>query len=87
MPKAVGLTFEFEDSGVKLSQELLEELEDCFNKYNSIPSPFIEPDHVRKTFLHHGLDKTKPAMYNMICWMTEANEYSGTEGITFDEFI
>ena len=26
-------------------------------------------------------------MYNMLCWITEANEYSGTDGITFDEFI
>ena len=26
-------------------------------------------------------------MYNMICWITEANEYSGTDGITFDEFV
>ena len=26
-------------------------------------------------------------MYSMICWITEANEYSGTDGMTFDEFV
>ena len=34
-----------------------------------------------------GYEKTEPGMYNMILWITEANEYSGTDGITFDEFI
>jgi Ca2+-binding EF-hand superfamily protein len=40
-----------------------------------------------KTFKQHGYDKTNPAMYSMICWITDANEFSGTAGMTFEEFV
>lgn len=34
-----------------------------------------------------GLDQKNPALYSMISWITDANMFSGTAGMTFDEFI
>lgn len=42
---------------------------------------------MKKSFESSGLDKSDPAMYSMICWIYEANEFSGTSTMTFDEFL
>ena len=34
-----------------------------------------------------GLDKENPSIYSMVCWIVDANEFSGTAGMTFDEFM
>ena len=38
-------------------------------------------------FRKMGLDEKNPALYSMICWINDANMFSGTTGMTFDEFI
>lgn len=47
----------------------------------------FQPIEMQKYFKQYGFDKTNPAMYSMICWVVEANEFSGTAGMTFDEFV
>ena len=87
MPSAVALTFQLENSGIKLPQETILKLQDCFDKFSSIGNPILQPVDLREKFETLGYAQTEPGMYNMICWITEANEYSGTDGVTFDEFM
>ena len=47
----------------------------------------MKPQEMKREYLKHGIDKSDPGMYAMICWITDANEYSGTEGMTFEEFV
>ena len=42
---------------------------------------------MKKSFKQYGYDKSEPAMYSMISWITDANEFSGTSGMTFEEFV
>ena len=40
-----------------------------------------------ETFKKHGIDKSNPSIYSMMKWIADANLYSGTDGMTFDEVI
>lgn len=42
---------------------------------------------MKKVFQLHGYDQKHPAMYSMICWIVEANMFSGTAGMTFEDFL
>jgi hypothetical protein len=47
----------------------------------------MNPNDIRQKFEYFGLDKENKAMYSMVCWICEANLYSGTEFMTFEEFV
>ena len=34
-----------------------------------------------------GLNIEYPSIYAMLCWMTDANEQKGGEGMNFEEFV
>ena len=42
---------------------------------------------MKASFEKSGLDKEQPSIYSMVCWIVDANEYSGTAGMTFEEFV
>ena len=39
------------------------------------------------TFEKSSLAKESPAMYSMVRWIVDANKFSGTKGMTFEEFL
>ena len=47
----------------------------------------MKPSDIREKFKLLGLDVENKAMFSCICWICEANLYSGTEFMTFDEFV
>ena len=47
----------------------------------------MKPGDMKFEFEKNGIDKSDPSLYAMICWITDANEFSGTEGMTFEEFV
>ena len=47
----------------------------------------MKPCELKQQFETHGVDKSDPSLYAMMCWITDANEFSGTTGMTFEEFI
>lgn len=56
-------------------------------KYQSTNTNIIVPKEILKTFKKNGIDKDKPSLYSMMKWIADANEFSGTEGMTFEEVI
>jgi Ca2+-binding EF-hand superfamily protein len=74
-------------SGIELSKETVNFLEDCFMKYQSENTTIIKPREMMKTFRKHNIDKTNPSIFSMMNWIADANEFSGTEGMTFDEIV
>ena len=56
-------------------------------KFQDIDREVMRPAEIKEKFKHYGLDKSHIALYSMICWITEANLYSGTETMTFEEFV
>ena len=62
-------------------------LQDCFDKFQSDNSTILKPKLMWDNFLKIGINKSHPSLYSMMCWITDANEYSGTESMTFEEFI
>ena len=56
-------------------------------KYQSTNSEIIIPGEILKTFKKNKIDISNPSMYSMMSWITQANEYSGTSGMTFEEVI
>ena len=87
MPTTVDFDFEIKYSGIELSKETLHFLEDCFEKYSSVNTTIIYPNDMLNTFKKHGIDKTNPSIYSMMKWISDANTFSGTDGMTFDEVI
>ena len=87
MPNQVEFTFDWQNSGLDLNEETLEVLKDCFDKFQSDNLQVFEPKEMKLKFKLHGMDKSDPAMYSMMCWITDANDFSGTDGMTFDEFV
>ena len=65
----------------------MHELSEAFYKFQSDNSEVMKPRMLRDEFLKHNLDKEQPGMYSMICWICDANEFSGTEYMTFDDFV
>lgn len=74
-------------SGIEIDKETLHQLEDCFMKYQSTNTSIIKPREFLSTFRKHNIDKTNPSLYSMMNWIADANEFSGTEGMTFDEVV
>jgi hypothetical protein len=87
MPRAVSFTFDWKISGFEITDEALESIKESLAKFNSENDPNVYPGQLKDHFLKHGFNKTRPAMYSMISWITDANQFSGTAGMTFDEFI
>ena len=87
MPQEVDFTFNVRLSAMHCDSETMALLNDCFDKFQSDNSVILKPKQMRDNFVKIGLDKSHPSMYSMMCWITDANEFSGTEGMTFEEFI
>ena len=87
LPRLLGFSYDVQKGGINIDRDTMEFLKDSFEKFMSDPLTIFQPKEMKKTFKQYGYDKTDPAMYSMICWITEANEYSGTDGMTFDEFV
>jgi Ca2+-binding EF-hand superfamily protein len=66
---------------------MMEDLEEMFLKYKDDNSTTIYPKDFLKTFKKHGFEKEKPSLYSMMEWICNANEFSGSEGMTFQEVI
>ena len=47
----------------------------------------MRPKQLKEEFIKYEIDKAKPSLYSMICWIVDANEFSGTEYMTFEEFV
>ena len=86
MPPKIGFTL---FNKILDSVELRNQLQDLFTKFVSpkYESEILIPEDMKLTFERSGIDKESPAMYSMICWIVDANKFSGTLGMTFDEFI
>ena len=87
MPNQVDFTFDVKFSGIEIDKQTLAELHDLFDKFQSDNSVILKPSHMKKEYEKHKLYEHSPSMYSMISWITDANEFSGTEGMTFDEFV
>jgi Ca2+-binding EF-hand superfamily protein len=87
MPKQVDFTFDIKYSGIEITEQIREQIKDSFDKFNSDNLTVFQPVEMQKYFKQYGYDKTNPAMYSMISWVVEANEFSGTSGMTFEEFV
>ena len=87
MPKEFGFTFDVMRAGLGLDRRLRHEIEDCLAKFQRGNSSSFRPREIQRQFERDGYDKTKIAMYSMVCWIADANENSGTETMTFEEFV
>lgn len=87
MPQEVDFTFNIKNSALNCDKETMDILNDCFEKFQSDNSVILKPKDMRENFIKIGLEKQYPSLYSMIAWITDANEFSGTESMTFDEFI
>ena len=87
MPNEVGFTFNFKTAGLGLDDAKVADLYESFEKFRSNNIEVFQPKQMKQAFKNYGFDKTKPEMYSMITWITDANEFSGTAGMTFDEFV
>ena len=45
------------------------------------------PSYMKETFSKFGMDKESPAMFDMVCWITNEHDKKGMDGLTFDEFM
>ena len=87
MPNQVDFTFDVKFSGIEIDKKTLDELHDLFEKFQSDNSVILKPSQMKREYEKHKMYETTPSMYSMISWITDANEFSGTEGMTFGEFI
>lgn len=56
-------------------------------KFSSQNTETIYPKEILQSFKKYGIDKEKPSVYSMMAWIANANEYSGTSGMTFQELL
>jgi Ca2+-binding EF-hand superfamily protein len=87
MPKQVDFTFDVRFSGVEVGEETIEQVKELLDKFQSTNSKIVKPKLIRLEFEKHRLFELYPSMYSMVCWVVDANEFSGTEGMTYDEFV
>lgn len=62
-------------------------LRDAFDKFDEKNTGVWDPRDLKREFKKFGYDKSNPPLYSMICWIADANNFSGTVTMTFDEFI
>ena len=86
MPNEIDFTFDAKFSGINITDDDMRQIKEAFQKFNLEPDT-LRPPVLRDAFKKFGMDKQNPALYSMMCWISDANEFSGTEGMTFDEFI
>jgi Ca2+-binding EF-hand superfamily protein len=87
MPNQYGFTFDILKSHIKIDQKLFDEASDCLNKFQDHDTHLMKPLDIKKKFEAVGLDKENKAIYSCVSWICEANLYSGTEYMTFEEYI
>lgn len=80
-------SFDPRQSTIKFTDEQMKNLRDAFDKFDEKNTGVWDPKDLKKEFKKFGYDKMDPPLYSMLCWITEANNYSGTETMTFDEFV
>lgn len=86
-----GLFFGIQYSGIQFDDATLEALRENFGKMlqssDGSSVQRLEPKVLRESWKAQGIDKTMPSLYEMICWIYDANCKEGVESITFDEFL
>lgn len=87
MPQTIDFAFDIRYSGIEFSSEDVNDLEECLMKYQSKNTTIIYPKELLVTFKKHKIDVDKPSVYSMMKWVADANEFSGTEGMTFEELL
>ena len=87
MSKEIDFEFHHERSSLQFDKETIKELEEAFYKFQYDNSEVMRPRQLKEEFLKHNYDKDQPCIYSMICWICDANEFSGTEYMTFEDFL
>lgn len=87
MPKCVNINFDLKFAGIELDPEIIRQIRESFEKFQSDPLKPFEPVEMKKSMKQYGYDKEYPAMYSMISWITDQQNFVGLKGMTFDEFL
>jgi hypothetical protein len=87
MPQTLDFAFDMKYCGIQFDSQDVRDLEEYFMKYQSENTTIIKPGEMLKTFKKHGIDKEKPSLFSMLKWICNANEFSGTDGMTFEEVL
>ena len=87
LPNEMEFNFDPRGSMIKFSEDQLKGLRDAFDRFDEKNTGVCDPLELKSEFKKSGCDKSNPPLYSMICWIADANNFSGTETMTFDEFV
>uniref|UniRef100_A0A7S3FV94 EF-hand domain-containing protein n=1 Tax=Strombidium rassoulzadegani TaxID=1082188 RepID=A0A7S3FV94_9SPIT len=87
MPRQINFTFDVKFSGIEIEEEVITQIHDLLDKFQSVNENCVRPNLIKREYEKHKLYEKYPSLYSMVCWVTDANEFSGTESMTYQEFV